>query len=686
MPLARLKDSVYKDLSALQDPLGMERRRLFAEDMAIARQANIDRWYREGGDYFLEWVEKYYRRWTGEALVWDEPFQKPAYLLRGNPWIELTMEEKGGQVGFSEAMIAICAFVASEIRISVAYGFEQEGKKRDMVGPRIQPAFSNIEPIQRLGKLYREYLKREDTDLKDRKITVAGVPITFFHAKTTTTANSRDRQAPPSMTSFEAWVIVIDEVEDCPSGTIDIARERQSASTLLTKPIRTGSTPGAEGGIVDGQVKNAKYLFQWWVTCPHCQTNQFIHPFGSLLKPIWILQDDGSQEEQFIDITGRPMDWFSHSTQLPYTQLESIEERDRKIETAYIGCIHCGEELTWDSRAAGQFAHNPEPQSRACLSPKEPLILEPFLKQVTAAQKPVRDWVALRLPRLGSLKFSAPERVRNLVYSKNPADTIQQGLGVAVSVGMGKINYQRLLRCVGLPLPDWCKDRDPDLIVRGIDQSPGGHWFMDQEWYFPPHEPNKDMRYMEAHVRVTNFGRMAGFEDLDQAIATYNIDLIGCDMEPEQTAAASQAKARSPKKVKKGKFYAFDQMSLKGEPWKEAIRMIQKKKVSIWVLDRTWGLDQVRDRVNRTLLHLPAHLVYDPKDPENLLYHFLTSERQNGKWVEPDGEPDHLFHCANFASAAVHLFLFGRKSGGFSFPSSGLGDEPMAAMIVRGDD
>lgn len=659
----RMTASVHRTFQSSVDPLGLEQRRLFAEQMAIARQNGIDRWYREGGHWFLKWVEDHYRRWTGEPLKWDEPYQRPAYLLRGNPWLERIIEEKGGQIGFSESMIALCAFILAEIRISCAYGFEQEGKKRDMVAPRIQPAFDNIEPLLKLSRAYRQYQKREDTDSKDRKITIAGVPLTFFHAKTNATTKSQERQAPPSMTSFEAWFIVIDEVEACPAGTVDIARERQSASTLHTKPIRTGSTPGAEGGIVDAQVKQAKWLFQWQVRCPHCQTLQFVHPFGSLLKPMNIMQDDGSFEEQFIDITGRPMDWFSHSTDKPYTQLESLEDRDQKIRTAYIGCIECGQELTWESRAEGRFAHNPNPQSRTCICPTETLQLEAFHDQVIEARQPVDDWVALRLPRLASLKFRAPERIRNLVFSKNPADTIQQGLGVAVSVGMGKISYARLLKCVATALPAWCRDRDPDLRVRGIDQSPGGHWFVDQEWYFPPDEKDKEQRYYNAHVRIVNYGRMGGFDDLDQAIRVQQLDLIGCDMEPEQTLAAKEARLRSPRRTRKGKFYAFDQMSLRGEPWKEAIRVIQKQKVRIYTLDRTWGLDQVRDRVNKSLLHLPANLVYDPKDPENLLYHFLTSERQQGKWTEPDGEPDHLFHAANFGEAAVHVSLFGRKGG-----------------------
>lgn len=680
----RFTDANHKAISSHNDPLGMEQRRLFSDEMSRQQEMGITRWYREGGDWFVEWAKTHYRRWNGKALDWDEPYQEEAYQLRGNPWVECLIEEKGGQIGMSEAFIALAAFLLADVRISVGYGFEQERKMRDLTGPRIQPAFSHIQPIQALQKRYKAFIKREDADSKDRKMSVGGTPLTFFFCNFAS-KGTQERQVPPSMSSFEAWAIFCDEVEAWGAGMLDIARQRQSACTMPTKPLRAGSTPGAEGGVVDGQVRSSLHLFQWQTICPHCQTAQFLHPFGNLLRPVLVRQDDGSEEEEFLDITGKPLNWFAHSSDRLLDQIHSAEEREQKINTAYVGCVECGMALGWEAIAGGHFADNLYREQRAVtVSPDtNGITLREFCAQLLREQRPVLDWVALRLPRLASKLFKPSERIRALVNSKNPADTIQQGLGVAVSVGMGKLSLPRLLKCVGQALPEWCKE--PDFIVMGIDQAPAAHWFTLEAWYFPPDEKDLEAQWIGAHVRILEYGTLAGFEEVEERITTNNIDLIGCDMEPEQQQVANFARKHSPRKVKKGRCYPFDQVTLRGgQPWRESIRLIQKQKVRLYSLDRTWGLDAVRNRVNRGLLYLPKGLAYDPKDPGNLLYHFLTSERQFGKWTEADGEPDHLMHAHNFAEAAVHTNLFTKKGGGMSFAVMGEpGAKPMEEQSLK---
>lgn len=657
VPLPRLTASNQQAIAKANDPMGMEGRRSFASEMTKARAAGIKRWYREGGAFFLDWVKEHYRRWTGEPLNWDEPYAEEAYLLRGNPWIEKLMEEKGGQVGYSESMIALASFVLAVVRVSVGYGFEQERKMRDLTAPRIQPAFSHIQPIQHLLLRYKDALRREDTDSKDRKITVGAVPLTFFYTSTSSAKTSQERQAPASMTSFEAWVVIGDEVEAWPAGTLDIAMERQSACTMPTKPLRAGSTPGAEGGIVDAQVKGSKYLFQWRMICPHCQTAQFLHPFGNFLKAKDVELEDGSKERQFIDITGRPHDWFCRDQ----TDLES------RTTTAYVGCIECEEQLTWEAIASGCFADNPHRSQEAVKADPDGLTLRQLCDRVLQERLPIYEWVALRLPRLASKLFEPVERIRKLTTTKNPADAIQQGLGVSVSVGMGKISLPRLLRCIGAPLPEELVK--PDLVVMGVDQGTAANWSMVQHWYLPADEKDLEQQWLKAHVQVVWYGQIAGLEEVDDFVERYGIDLVGIDGEPEIQTAAAYARKHQPRKVKKGKVYLFDQVHLKGQEWKETVRISQKQKVKMYAMHRTWGLDAVRDRINRSLLHLPAGLVYEPKDPQNLLYHYLTSERMQGKWSEPEGEPDHFMHAHNFCEAAVHVSFFTKKGGGLSFSS-----------------
>jgi hypothetical protein len=121
-----------------------------------------------------------------------------------------------------------------------------------------------------------------------------------------------------------------------------------------------------------------------------------------------------------------------------------------------------------------------------------------------------------------------------------------------------------------------------------------------------------------------------------------------------------------PGKVKAGHRFQvllFDQVKLKGEQWRRTLRKVKSTKnssrvkgneelVPVYLLDRTYGLDTVRDFIYRRQVHFPAHATYNPKDNGNLLYHFLTSDRLPDGWIEPPGAPDHYMHSFGFALAS----------------------------------
>lgn len=510
---ANLKAIADSQLSANQ------KRKDFAAQVVREREAAIKRWYSPtgGGYWFIAWVKKHYRRWSGEPLHWREPWQEEYYLLLGTPWFERLIVEKGSQVGFSESLIAINAFALACVRIPTGFGFEAERKLRDMV-PRIQTSFDHIEPIQASRIARRETTGRKDVDYKERKITVAAVECTFFYTSTSSKQKGQERQASSAMSSFTAWLMCGDEIELWSEGSLDVATERQSACEMPTKPFRAGSTPGHEGGIVDAQLKSSGHLFQWHVTCAHCQAEQFLEPFGNLLKAVMQESDSGTMEERFIDVTGRPLDWFYHDG----------STRNTKIETAYVGCSHCHQPLEWEALAAGHFA---------CRNTG--VRLRDLCDRAIREQIPIFQASAIRLPRLASTLFSAPERIRKLLETRNPADQIQQGLGIACSIGGGKISLPRILQCVGLPLPSHCTK--PDLIVLGVDQGSANNLGMLQHWYLDDHA-DPEQRWLNAHVEVKWWGDIIGFEGIDRLAEAHNVDLVGLDGEPEKQMAAAYAR------------------------------------------------------------------------------------------------------------------------------------------------
>lgn len=636
-PGYRLTAANQQAIAKHQDPTGMIERRAFSDKLSVDRDAAIARWYRRGGYWFIKWVKLYYRRQDGQSLHWREPYMAEYYLALGTPWLERIIICKGAQVGFTESLTAIAAFVLAEVRVPAGLGFEQLSKLQKMA-PRVQACFDQIEPVQIAQLARKTSTGRKDTDDKQSTISVAGVELHLFYAGIKGNSSNSEPVAPSSLRSAPMWVALGDEIELWSSLSLGMVLERQGACEMPTKPFRAGSTPGHEGGVVDSEVRNSGYVFYWSVQCSGCQTRQQLNPFGNFLKSAAVEQDDGSVEPEFIDQTGRPMDWFCH---------DQSDDRNARIESAYVGCSHCGQELDQIVMANGYFT---------CQNTG--IRLKDLCDHAIKTQAKVSKAIAIYLPRIASVLFSPAERIQKMLTSRNPADQLQQGLGIPATVGSGRISLKRLKQCVGSLLPaDLGK---PDLVVLGVDQGHAHNWGMIQNWYLGK-STDPEERWVEARVEVVWWGAIVGFDGVDRLVEKYDIDLVGIDNEPEIQLAAAYAKKHLPESDPgiKGQVFLFDQVTLKGEDFRRTTRTIQNVEVPMFALHRTFGLDSVRNRIYRGLQHFPAGIEYDPDDDGNLLYHYLTSDRRNdGVWTKMPGVPDHLLHADNFASAAVLVNLF----------------------------
>ena len=642
-------------------------RRSFAEHMEEAREAAIETWYERGGEWFIEWLEEEHRTQMGGKLHWREPFQKEFCLLMGNPWLENVLIEKSAQMGYTEILIALAGFGAARLRIPIGFGFEQQSKMNDIV-PRLQQAFDFIEPIQRIRNVYKLATGRKDTDSKIRKLTIGGIDLTFFYASTSGTKKSKDagkdgraasseRQAASGLSSFTCFMLIADEIELWPDGVIEVALKRMQASYLPTKPFRGGSTPGHEGGTLDAQMRTCKYVFQWYFGCPHCGTNQFLDFFGNMLKPIEV-EEDGISEIMYVDMTGKPIDWFCHDKSEPEVYCRDAKDKDAKVKTSYIGCQHCQQVITPEDMMSGMFLCTHTGRS-----------LMDVCNETVENQEAIFDKVGLRLPRLASFLFKPAENMGKLIDSRNPADELQQRFGKCISIGMGKINLTRIMSCVGLPLPDELLGKKPDYITLGVDQGVAANWGIVQAWYLADGK-KPELRWKEARKQTLWFGELFGVKGLEAKIEEYSVDLVGMDMEPERQFAGSFAHTRVPHMVKKGQTFLFDQVHLKGEEFRKSKRIVQGDEIAMYALHRTFGLDASRNRIYKRLHHLPPGLNYNPRDDKNFIHHFMTSERStDGLWSEPEGAPDHYFHADNFSEMAMMVYFFEPKPYSFAFTS-----------------
>ena len=643
----RLTKANYEAIKKSQDPTSMKSRENLANLLKDQRDKGVKDWYAQGGELFLDWTKKYYRRWSGEELEWTEPFFSEFFIIFGNPWLERIVVEKSAQIGYSETCVAFVAFCLSHVRISMGFGFEQAAKMRNFVSTRIQPAFDHCSPIQELLLQRKIATKRQDVDSQD-KITVGGVDLSLFYTSTVSSRQGREneRQASSTLSSFSAFGAVCDEIELWPSKALDVVVQRQNACTMLTKPLRAGSTPGSEGGIVDREIKSSGYLFQWQVRCSKCGNTQFLDAFGNFLKSVVVQEEDGNLQESFIDKSGRPLDWFCHDK----------SSRQASIDTAYIGCVHCKEELEAKDIKEGMFV---------CRNTGIKAL--DLCNNAIANQEPVLNAVGLRLPRLASNFFKPVERIRRLLITKNTSDELQQGLGKACSVGSGKIELNRLHNCI----QEFTTDIEP-VVIMGVDQGRACNYVQIQKWYFDEKIKDEEERWLTATKQVVaSLQVIGGFEALDALVEKYKVRWVGIDADPEIQLSTAYARKHIPYKSKGiGEVFLFDQVELKGEEIRRSNRNVQGKMVSVFSLHRTFGLDAVRNRIYRGLQYFPLDTEYIPGDENSLFSHYLVSDRNsNSRWTAPDGASDHFFHADNFAEMAAYSYHREPRPAKLSFMS-----------------
>lgn len=653
----RLDRTIFKKVS---DPLSIKEKDKYIEEMTSERYKGIKEWYKKGGLLFKNWVKEYYHRWTGEKLKWDDPHLAELFEFFGNPWIQSIVISKSAQCGFTELCISFSAFCLAYPRISVCFGVEQSQKLRDIIAPRVQPSFDNCNPIVKIKDKKKRATGRLDTDSKDRIITVGGVPITFFWMSR---ASANDgRKATSSVSSFEGWVAIADEIELMPIGALDIIRQRQNSCTMPSKPFRAGSTPGSIGGIVDTEVKKSGHSFEWSVKCPHCKKDQFLNGFGNLLKKVTIEEND-ELKERYLDELGKPLNWFHKA--------KEYKSKSAKINSTYIGCQFCNKELTKETINKGQFICK-----RSLKTLKE--ISDYYLKN----QKVLTSTCSIQIPRLALNNFSPSGMIDQLLNSRDPADTIQQGLGIAVSIGSGKIELDIILESQKEPPQEL---GEPELVIIGFDQGRVNNYAVIQNWWFPEKYRDAQKTWQEGikqniKYEIIPWGFPPSFKYLDQLVSQYNANWICLDSDPESNLALNYARERLPNPKNLNQVILCDQVKLTGKKFARRNQNSKTKKtkrksgdqpilkkIPFYSIDRTFGLDAVRDRFYKGKCYLPD-IEYDQNDDDNPILHYRTSERgSDNLWREPQAAPDHFFHADNFGEMAALISFYEKRGSKLTF-------------------
>ncbi len=611
----------------------------FAARSAKQRRNALKRWYKNGGEYLIEWAKLYYKTHDRASLDLSEKFYIDFLKLFGNPWVQTQITQKGAQVGFTEALILLTVFCLAELRIPCAYGVERQAKLRDIVGPRVQPVLKGSEVVQQICEEYK--VIQQDIDTKARNITVGGIPVTFFYA--TVASLSQTREASSSLSSFTAWLAMVDEIELIPRKALEVVPGRMEASPLPTRPIRYGSTPGASGGTVDRLIKESGVLFKWNVTCDNCKTEQFLDPLGNLLKAVEV-ERAGRTESRYTDLLGRPVNWHCHDN----TNLES------RIKSAYVGCRHCNQPL-------GESVYHGEYRWGT-------VSLDSFLAGLNS---PMTEPVGLLLPKLASSRFNPTEKIRHLMKNENVAVVFQEELGCVSDEANNKIPVEAILEAQQYEIPE--SKQENSIVVFGIDQGIEFNWLIIIRYYFSedPHsyaEEDWNEEWKASCCEILHWGKVYRFGlsqrnvepefDLNYYIDRYKPYLIGFDLKPDTSSGMDFALTYSPEMVLSEPYtMAFMELELKDGKYQAKNKKIQGTDVQYFSLHRNFAMDAVRDRILQGLVKFPQ-MPYNTES-DNLIHHLTTSEKDTKtyKWNKPTA-PDHGHHCWGFCEAALYAYRF----------------------------
>jgi hypothetical protein len=270
-----------------------------AESLARKQQFLATYLKRQGAIDAVERILKYGS--TEKKLpLQDLPWFRDQLRLIADWRIKSLLCSGASQISKTLGNVCVLADALVYGQIDVGYFFDSRDNLYNNQPQQIQPILEHY--IEKLGES-REKVKREATARFNFGI-ASGY---FFYV----TGQSKEAQGGAAESSKVASVSISAAwCEEYASwGNVDIS-PRLGASSLISRPQRKLGTPGSGSGMLDRDMKQARYLFCPAVFCSHCGELAFLDPKGALLKPVAygrdgaaaidVLQDDPTYRGRII--------------------------------------------------------------------------------------------------------------------------------------------------------------------------------------------------------------------------------------------------------------------------------------------------------------------------------------------------------------------------------------------------
>jgi hypothetical protein len=594
------------------------------------KQELVERLMREGGQPFVDAIQKYGRNEQGEELKMTPWFIELAYLV-GDLRIGQGDMTGCSQLGKTLLMSLRAAFLLIECRLNGMWGFDQR-ESRDIQVP------SNFRPI---AEKWVE-LKTKETGVKiqtaaDKKnntiFQVAGAIIQFMYVSTSSTKSDGKAAAGGTAVGVSRDFGTREERSQYPPGAGDVLDRRLDASRIPTRPMWDNGTPGGGLGI-EAEVKKAHHNFYPHYKCPKCNSIKPLHPYGCLFKEAELSAPGNKVKHSFLSVSGRPLKWWCH------------DENDA-VETAYFGCSECGAELDGETRTNSTYQ---------CLNTG--LRLSDFLDALPEGVPKKRWHVAAQISPLLRVQETnrAVEIVQKGLTTENTADWQQQMLGLESQGGSGSISLESIRWAIAATK----LERTPDVVLLGGDQGRGQHWIWVNAIYLP--EDWKKMsiaQLMDSCLRICLFGGDIRQDELPTLISTLGVSYGLVDNEPDITYASSLSGYN---------IEMADQKSTQLDTTKKSEVKHGGKVYPCWFLKNNYFLGSVQNNFSATwedgesLQRLPndwnkwLSQISHEKSP---IRHLMSVRYDSGleKWVRPDDHIDDVYYAGMFCEAALYIWL-----------------------------
>jgi hypothetical protein len=449
---------------------------------------------------FYEWVKaKAFNELGQKVIMYD--YLEDWLLLQGD--LRLSVVVTGAaQLTKSLSSFLLAYYATHHGALSVLFTFSKSNIRDKIVASTLNPMFEfNLET-----EPHNETYIADNNKLKKTKSSTLYTSFVF-------SASLNDNIAVPAeLQSITVDLEILDEFSQYNPALAAVLANRMDNSPLFSKPQRFVSTPGKKGTGVDIQLQKCSHVFDAHVHCPHCEELASLNPLDCLFKEVEIIGSDNETIMSYFDENLRVMDW-NHKNPLD------------KIESAYVSCQHCGEELDKDTISKARLYDR-----------KTKLSVPEYIAQVNENPFKLRLVGLVAAPILRRSKISMAVRLVNeALTTENPRNYIEQTLGISSSDSFDGLTVDLLSKAIAADkVPTNPEDYTKHTVI-GCDIARSSHYACICDIYVPK-KGSADYKYENAIRSVKSFHRFTS-HSLSNLWNTHNINFGFMDLNPDQSLA-----------------------------------------------------------------------------------------------------------------------------------------------------